>query len=176
MKNLLKAIRYRSLDEARGVLRQIAPDANLEAALDDGDEEPAGLLSVIPEDRIPEEYFIRLFDLGKGTLVEVERIRYSGFGPPAADEGYMGFASEGIAYLMPGSRLPIEIEGCSYGAVDFHHLDALVLDGSHPIDPDQVRRALNLPEDWDFDLLFEKICDGELTAQEIDRIIHQGIQ
>jgi hypothetical protein len=173
MTELLKAVKFRNLDEAKQVLGQLvspAPDI-----FDDGGEEPEGLLSIIPEDRIGEEDFLKLFDLGKGVLVEVERIHYSGLGPPADERDYMGFAHERLAYVLKGRRLPIEIEDCSFGAVDFHHLDLLVLDGDHPIDVDKVGTHFGLAPDWTFDDLFELIRDGAATAQEIDKVIHLNI-
>ncbi len=174
MTEFLKAIRYRNLDEARKVLvESLGRDPQI---FDDDGGEPEGLLSVIPEDRLTEEEWIRLFGMSKGVLVEVEKVPYSGFGPPAREEDYMGFVSERAAYIMKGAHLPIEIESCPYGALDIHHLDLLVLDGEHPLDPDQLAQKLQLPPDWDFEFLFERIADGELTADEIDRAIHQGIQ
>ena len=173
MAQIVKAVQYRNIDEARRILEQViepAPDL-----FDDGGEEPTGLLSIIPEDRIGEEAFVRLFDIGKGVLVEVERVHYSGLGPPADERDYMGYAHEQVAYVLKGRRLPIEIEGCSFGAVDFHHLDLLVIDGGHPIDSDQVANHFGFGPDWTFDNLFALIEDGTVTAQEIDRIIHRGI-
>jgi len=53
-----------------------------------------------------------LFDQKSGTSVKVERIPYSGYGPPAEEPDYMGFISEKIAYVTQGCRLPIEIKDC----------------------------------------------------------------
>lgn len=175
MSENIKAIQYRTLDEARQALKE-ATGASSEI-FDDGGAEPQGLLSAIPEDRLPEEDFVRLFDVKKGVLIEVEKIPYSGFGPPAAEEqAYMGFVTENIAYVLVGHRLPIEIESCSFGAQDLHHLEALVLDGSHPINRENLAAKLNLDSEWDFDDLFEAISEGGYSGTEIDRLIHQGIQ
>jgi hypothetical protein len=174
MADLIKAIRYRNLDEARQAWKTAAGSSATDI-FDDAGEEPQGLLSVIPEDRVEEEGFVRLFDAKKGVLVEVERIPYSGYGPPADEEDYMGFISEQTAYVLKGRRLAIEIENCPNGARDFHHLDALILDNVHPIDRDHLARKLDLPEHWDFDLLFDMLSKGRFTAQELDSWIHQGI-
>ncbi len=174
MGELLKAIRYGNLDEARRTLVEALGDDP--RIFDDGGGEPEGLLSVIPEDRLSEEEWVRLFAMKKGVLVEVEKAAYSGFGPPAEEEDYMGFVSERTAYIMKGAHLPVEIEDCSYGATDLHHLDLLVLEGRHPLDREYLQKKLNLPAHWDFETLFERIADGQVTAQEIDRLIHQGIQ
>lgn len=174
MAELLKAIRYRNLDEAKKALIEALGDDR--RIFDDGGGEPEGLLSVIPQDRLSEEEWVRLFGTKKGVLVEVERTAYSGFGPPAEEEDYMGFVSDRTAYIMRGAHLPVEIEDCTYGATDIHHLDLLVLEGRHPLDREHLQRKLNLPADWDFETLFERIAGGRTTAQEIDRLIHQGIQ
>jgi hypothetical protein len=174
MTELLKAIRYRNLDEARtALIEALGSDPRI---FDDDGGEPQGLLSVIPEDRLTEEEWVRLFGAKKGVLVEVEKTAYSGFGPPAEEENYMGFVSERTAYIMKGAHLPVEIEGCSYGAVDIHQLDLLVLEGRHPLNREDLQHKLDLPDDWDFETLFERIANGEVTAQEIDRWIHRGIQ
>lgn len=171
----LKAIRYRNVDEAREVLKKAMPGESFQEIFDDDGEEPQGLLSVICEDQLPEEVFCRLFDMGTGTLVEVERIPYEGFGPPAEEEDYMGFLSRKTAYVLGGCRLPVEIESCSFGARDIHHLGAMVLDGEHPVDRDDLATRLDLPDDWDFDDLFDLILIRRISAQEIDEIIHRGI-
>lgn len=175
MARVLKAVRYRNLDEARNVLKEVAQRHPLNI-FDDGGEEPQGLLAVVPEDRVPEEVFYHLFDSKKGVLVEVEKISYSGYGPPADESHYMGFVTENTAYVLAGRRLPIEIENCSQGAQDIHHLEALILDHQHPLNRDDLRKRLKLNADWDFEDLFELIAQGSYTAQEIDRLIHQGIQ
>lgn len=117
-----------------------------------------------------------MFDLKTGTLVEVERIPYSGFGPPAEESTYMGFVHEEVAYVLKGCRIPIEIEHCPQGARDIHHLEALVLDRAHPLNREDLSRRLQLPRDWDFEDLFELIAEGRYTGEQIDRLIHQGIQ
>lgn len=174
MAEVLRAIRYRNLDEARKALVEaLGSDPNI---FDDDGSEPEGLLSVIPEDRLAEEDWIHLFGTAEGVLVEVEKTVYSGFGPPAEEPDYMGFVSERTAYILKGTHLPVEIEDCSYGATDIHHLDFLVLEGRHPMDSEYVAKQLALQPDWDFETLFELIAAGEITADEIDRIIHRGIQ
>jgi len=175
MADLITAIKFRNLDEARSALKEIGHDQPDDLFSDDG-AEPQGLLAVIPEDRIGEELFYKLFDQKRGTAVRVEKISYSGYGPPAEEHDYMGFVSEQVAYVLEGCRLPIEISDCPQGAVDIHHLEALVLDQVHGLNREDLQKRLDLPEDWDFEDLFELICDRELTAQEIDRLIHQGIQ
>lgn len=174
MAELLKAIRYRNLDEARNAL--VDALGNDPRIFNDDGEEPEGLLSVIPQDRLSEEDWVRLFGTAKGVLVEVEKTPYSGFGPPAEEEDYMGFVSERTAYIMKGAHLPVEIDDCSYGATDIHHLDLLVLEGRHPINRLHLEKKLDLSPGWDFATLFEKIARGETTAREIDRAMHQGIQ
>lgn len=176
MEKPIKAVRYRNLDEARKALREALGRDPSRDPFDDGGAEPEGLLSVIPEDRLDEEEFIRLFGLQKGVLVEVEKIAWSGFGPPAEEDDYMGFTSENVAYVLLGCRLPIEISDCPLGAKDIHDLDFLVLDGQHPIDREDLARRLDLSPDWDFEELLDRIADGSLTADEIDRAIHLGIQ
>ncbi len=171
---LLKAVRYRSLDEARAVLLEAL--GRVPPIFDDAGDEPQGLLSVVPEDRLSEEEFIRLFNVEKGVLVEVEKIAYRGLGPPAEEDDYMGYLSEQVAYVLRGRRLPIEITSCPFGARDFHELDFLVWEGKHPVDREDLARRLSLPEDWDFDDLFEMIAEGHCDAEEIDRAIHAGLQ
>jgi hypothetical protein len=169
----MKAIQYRNLDEARSVLAQFGETTDV---FDDGGEEPQGLLSVIPEDSLSEKSFYRLFDTKKGTLIEVEKIEYSGFGPPADEQNYMGFISKECAYVIKGCHHSIEIESCPYNARDIHHLEALVMDSVHPLNAEDLAGRLELPPDWDFDQLFELIAAGQTTAEEIDKLIHQGIQ
>jgi len=176
MSKLLKAVQYKNLDEARTVLREHLPELPDEKILDDGGSEPQGLLSVLPEDRLPEQSFYKLFGLEKGTLIEVERIAYSGYGPPADEENYMGFATEECAYVVKGCHYPIEIEDCPQQALDIHHLEALVMDSLHPLNEVDLARRLNLSAQWDFDDLFDLIAAGKITGTEIDKLIHQGIQ
>jgi len=83
MKEVLKAIQYKNLDEAQRILAESIDGAT--PIFDDAGEEPQGLLSIIPQDRLPENEFIRLLDANKGVLVEVEKISYSGYGPPAEE-------------------------------------------------------------------------------------------
>jgi hypothetical protein len=174
MSEIIRAVRYRNLDEARQVLREAAGTSR--DIFDDGGAEPQGLLSAIPEDRLSEEEFAKLFGVGRGVLIELEKISYSGFGPPAEEKAYMGFVTEKSAYVLIGHRLPIEIDDCSFGAQDLHHLEALILDNRHPINREDLAARLRLRENWDFDDLFELLLQGDHTAAEIDRIIHQGIQ
>lgn len=174
MTEVLKAIRYKNLEEARQALQEI--DFSDKDIFNDHGSEPQGLLSAVPEDCLPEEEFYRLFDLKRGTLVEVEKIRYSGYGPPAEEPDYMGFISRKTAYVLKGCRAPVEIENCPQGAQDIHHLEALILNGRHPIDRQQVAGKLQLGEEWDFDDIFQLILAGEYTGEEIDRLIHRGIQ
>jgi hypothetical protein len=176
MADLISAVRFRNLDEARQLLREMAPNSTAPDIFDDNGQEPQGLLAVIPQDRLNEEIFYRLFDQKSGVVVQVEKIAYSGYGPPAEETEYMGFTSEQVAYVVEGSRLPIEIQGCANGAVDIHHLEALVLDQLHPLNREDLARRLELNEDWEFEDLFELILERQITAQEIDRLIHQGIQ
>lgn len=172
MNEVLKAIQYKNLDEAQRILAESMDEAV--EILDDAGEEPQGLLSVIPQDRLPEMEFYRLLDAKKGVLVEVEKIAYSGYGPPAAEHDYMGFVSENVAYVLKGFCLPVEIENCPQGARDIHHLEAMVMDEEHPLDRARLTKSLQLPPEWDFDNLFDLISEGECTAQEIDRLIHEG--
>jgi len=175
MSTSIPAIKFRNLDEARAVLREFSGDSALDP-FNDGGDEPEGLLAVIPEDRVDEELFYRLFEQKKGVSVRVEKIRYSGYGPPAEESSYMGFVSENIAYVLEGCRLPIEISNCPNGAKDIHHLEALVMDHEHPLNREDLAGKLGMAEDWDFEDLFELISARKLTAQEVDRLIHQGIQ
>jgi hypothetical protein len=175
MSQILKAIRYRNLDEARKALQ----DAGVQLSDDpftDGNKEPDGLLSVVPEDLIPEEAFYQLFSLKKGVLVRVEKIDYSGFGPPAEEDEYMGFSSRGFVYVLEGCRLAIEIEDCPHGARDIHQLEAQVMDHEHPLNRTYVAEKLGLPLSWSFEDLFALIGEGSRTATEIDQIIHRGNQ
>lgn len=165
----MKALRYKNLDEARKVLAEAGVTRDI---FDDDGQEPSGLLSAAPEDRLSEEDFYRLFDVKKGTLVEVEKIGYLGFGPPAQEEDYMGFVSEQACYVLEGKKLAVEIKNCPEGARDIHHLEALVLDQQHSLDRRDLARKLGLPENWSFENLFDLICAGEATAEEIDRAIH----
>ena len=172
MKEVLKAIQYKNLDEAQKIL-----DKSMDKAaqiFDDAGEEPQGLLSVIPQDRLPENEFYRLLDTHIGTLVEVEKVSYSGYGPPAEEQDYMGFVREKVAYVLKGCRLPIEIESCPQGARDIHHLEALIMDGEHPLNRAHLAKSLQLPSEWDFDTLFDLLTQGQCTAEEIDRLIHEG--
>lgn len=173
---VLKAIIYKNLDEARQVVAQFVGESVALAIFDDDGEEPQGLLSAVPEDRISEEAFYKLFGTGKGTLVEVERVSYSGYGPPADEKDFMGFVADRCAYVMKGQLIPIAISHCPLGATDIHHLDAMVLDGSHPLNREHLAAELGLDEDWDFDHLFELICEGNQTAEDIDQLIHKGLQ
>jgi hypothetical protein len=176
MNRLFKGIRYRSLDEARKVMADGLDSPPEQDIFDDDGEEPQGLLSIIPEDLLPEEDFLRLFGTKKGTLIEVEKIEYSGFGPPADEEYYMGFVSKECAYVVKGCHYPIEISDCPYQARDIHHLEAMVMDALHPLNSEDLAERLQLSLDWDFDQLFDLIAAGEITADEIDKLIHLGIQ
>ena len=176
MTTLLKAIRYSNLDEARSVLENTQDPPPEKDIFDDDGEEPQGMLSVVPEDLLSEEGFHGLFESSKGTLIEVERIEYSGFGPPSDEENYMGFVSRGCAYVLSGCHYSIEISDCPHKARDIHHLEALVLDSIHPLNATDLAERLELPGTWDFDDLFDLIADGQITAEEIDRLIHLGIQ
>ena len=169
----LKAIRFRNLDEAREVIREALGKAK--EIFSDAGQEPQGLLAIIPEDRLAEKEFYRLFGSSKGMLVEVEKIEYSGYGPPAEEEDYMGFASEESAYVMAGCRLPIETPDCPDGARDIHHLESLVLEGKHPLDREDLAKRLDLSSDWDFETLMDLIVSGEYTAPELDAMIHRGV-
>lgn len=172
MKEVLKAIQYKNLDEAQRILAE-SMDGTIQI-LDDAGEEPQGLLSIIPQDRLPENEFYRLLDAKKGILVEVEKISYSGYGPPAEENDYMGFVSENVAYVLKGFCLPVEIRNCPQGARDIHHLEAMVMDREHPLDRAHLATNLQLPSEWDFDSLFDLIAQGQCTAEEIDRLIHEG--
>jgi hypothetical protein len=170
----IKAIRYKTTEEAKQALAEVMDGPS--HLFDDGGEEPQGLLTVVPEDEIGEEAFYRLLDGRKGILLEVERIPYSGYGRPAEEQDYMGFISRNIAYVLKGCHLPIEIKKCPQGARDLHHLEAMILDNEHPIDPEQLARRLDLPSDWDFDHLFDLLIQGQTTAEDIDQLIHRDIQ
>jgi hypothetical protein len=169
---ILRAIQFRSLDEATAVLKEFG---HLEKNIFDDDGcEPQGLLSVIPEDLLPEGVFYRLFEAKQGVLVNVERIPYQGFAPPAEESNYMGFISAHTAYVTEGCQFPIEIKGCSYGAKDIHHLELQVLDGEHPLSREDLAGRLELRDDWDFEDLFGLLQAGASTADEIDKLIHLG--
>ena len=172
MKEALKAIQYKNLDEAQRVLEEILDDAS--QVFDDAGEEPQGLLSVVPLDRVLEKQFYSLLERKKGLLIEVEKIPYSGYGPPAEEQDYMGFVNENVAYVLKGCHLPIEIENCPQGARDIHHLEAMILDHQHPLQRAHLAKKLELPSGWDFDVLFEQIAQGRCSGEEIDRIIHEG--
>ena len=172
MNEVLKAIQYKNLDEAQRILAE-SMDGTIQI-FDDAGGEPQGLLSVIPQDRLPENEFYRLLDSKKGVLVEVEKISYSGYGPPAEEHDYMGFVSENVAYVLKGFCLPVEIKDCPQGARDIHHLEAMVMDREHPLDRAQLAKRFELSSEWDFDSLFNLIAQGQCTAEEIDRIIHEG--
>lgn len=172
---LLKAIQFRNLDEARRTLDEILGPVTARDLLDDDGEEPQGLLTIISEDRLSEEDFHKFFGQKAGVLVEVEKIAYSGYGPPAEEHDYMGFVSEQTAYVLKGRRLPIEITHCPHGATDIHHLDAMILDGEHPINWEDLAKRLSLSPEANFDDIFEMICDGAFTANEVDEAIHRGI-
>lgn len=172
MKEGLKAIQYKNLDEAKRILAESMDEST--RIFDDAGEEPQGLLSVVPEDRLPENAFYQLLDAKKGILVEVEKIPYSGYGPPAEEHDYMGFVSENVACVLKGFHLPIEIENCPQGARDIHHLEAMVLDREHRINRAQLAKRFELPSEWDFDNLFELIAQRQCTAEEIDQLIHEG--
>ena len=88
----------------------------------------------------------------------------------------MGFISEECAYVVKGSRLKIEISDCPQHARDIHHLEAMVMDGLHPLNRWDLTERLHLQDNWDFDDLFDLIVRGEKSAQDIDEMIHQGIQ
>lgn len=171
----LQAIKYRNLREAREVLSGVMDNTSAGEIFDDDGEDPQGLLTVIPEDRLSEEIFYRLFGMNKGTMVNVEIIPYSGFGPPAQEEHYMGFISEECAYVLEGEHLPIEIISCPLGARDIHHLEAMVRENEHPMNREYVEKKLKLPPDWDFEDLFELIIEGKSSGEELDRLVHRGI-
>ena len=67
MSEVIKAIKYKNLDEARRILAENLEPPPEKDILDDGGEEPQGLLSVIPEDRLSEEQFYHLFGIKKGV-------------------------------------------------------------------------------------------------------------
>ncbi len=172
MSETLKALKYRNIDAALLALKEAGIEKG--KIFDDDGAEPTGLLSVIPEERLDEEDFYRLFGIANGTLVQVEKIPYLGYGPPALEEHYMGFVGEGICYVLEGNRLSVEIVDCPLGAQDIHHLEAMVLDGQHPLDRAHLARKLGLKANWDFEDLFDLIADGQTTAQQIDRATHQS--
>ena len=149
----IKAIRYKNIDEAEAALAEVMDEPP--RLFDDDGEEPSGLLTVVSEDDIGEDLFYRLVDGRKGILLEVERIAYSGYGPPAEEEDYMGFINQNIAYVLKGCHLPVEITNCPQGARDIHHLEAMIMGNEHPIDSEQLAKRLELPPNWDFDHLFE---------------------
>jgi len=171
MKEVLKAIQYKNLDEAQRILEEILDDAS--HVLDDAGEEPQGLLSVVPLDRVLEKQFYRLLERKKGVLVEVEKIPYSGYGPPAEEQDYMGFVNENVAYVLKGCHWPVEIKNCPQGAKDIHQLEAMIMDRQHPINRAHLAEKLELTSGWDFDVLFERIAQGRCTGEEIDQIIHE---
>ena len=171
---LVQAIRYKTIDEAKQALSAVMDEPS--RLFDDDGEEPQGLLTVVSEDAMGEKVFHQLLDGRKGILLEVEKITYSGYGPPAEEEDYMGFVSRNIAYVLKGCRLPVEIIDCPQGAQDLHHLEAMIRENEHPIDPEKLATRLELPVNWDFDHLFELILQGQVTAQEIDQLIHRDIQ
>jgi hypothetical protein len=170
----IKAIRYKNIDEAEAALAEVMDEPP--RLFDDDGEEPSGLLTVVSEDEIGEDLFYRLVDGRKGILLEVERIAYSGYGPPAEEEDYMGFINQNIAYVLKGCHLPVEITNCPQGARDIHHLEAMIMGNEHPIDSEQLAKRLELPPNWDFDHLFELILQGHSTAEDIDQLIHRDIQ
>ncbi len=174
--SILKAIRYRNLEEARRALSTVAPKDVVDQALEDGSSEPHGLLAIVAEDRLPEEFFYRLFGAKVGVLVEVERVDYSGYGPPAEEDDYIGFASQSTAYVMKGCRIPIEIPNCPDGARDLHHLESLVLEKRHALNREDLAERLGLDVEWEFEDLFDLVASGQTTGEEIDRLVHQGIQ
>ncbi len=171
MRAIVQGIRYRNLDQAREVLRTTGVILEMNP-FDDAGKEPEGLLSVITEDLIGEEAFYRLFDAGEGTVVRLVRKPYSGFGPPAQEPDYMGFVSRGVCYVLEGSELAIEVEDCPLGAQDLHHLESMVMEGAHPLDRDHLAVQLGLSPQWTFDDLFDWIAAGEITATQIDQLIH----
>ena len=95
---LIKAIRYKNIDEAEEALSTVMEGAF--RLFDDDGEDPQGLLTVVPDDEIEEKLFYRLVDARNGILLEVEKITYSGYGPPAEEDDYMGFISRKIAYVL----------------------------------------------------------------------------
>jgi hypothetical protein len=171
---LIKAIRYKNINEAEDAMSAVVKGSS--RLFDDDGEEPQGLLTVVPEDEIGEEDFYRLVGVRKGILLEVEKIPYSGYGPPAEEEDYMGFISRNTAYVLQGCHLLIEITQCPQKAQDIHHLEAMILDNEHPIDPEKLAKRLELPSDWDFDHLLDLIRQGDSTAEKIDQLIHRDIQ
>lgn len=174
MRESIRAIRYKNLNAAKRALSLIGAESIAEAMFDDGGAEPQGLLSVIPEDLLGDyELFYRLFDLKEGILVETERIAYSGFGPPADEDDYMGFISRNYAYVLKGKDFAIGISRCPLGARDIHHLEAMVLDGTHPFDSHALAERLGLAGAPEFEDLFKLIGEGTFTAEEIDRILHK---
>ncbi len=175
MRGIVNAIRYRNLDEARDALRTVRGGPPPRDPFDDDGAEPEGLLSVITEDLVGGEIFYKLLDAQRGTLLEVVRKPYSGFGPPAEEENYMGFPAREVCYVMLGTELAIEIEECPNGARDIHHLEALVMDGLHPLDRQDLAGRLELPVDWSFEDLFDQIASGSTTADQIDTLIHRAV-
>lgn len=165
-------MRFVNLDEARQVLTNHCgydgPDI-----FDDTGKEPQGLLAVVTADRVPELTFYRLFDAGKGSVVDIQIIAYSGHGPPAEEQDYMGFVSEEKAYVLEGRHLPIEIPSCPLGARDIYHLEAMSLDGEHPVDRELLEKRLKLAPGWDFEDLFDLIATGQLTGRRVDELLHE---
>ena len=169
----IKAVRYKNIDEAKDALSEVVDDPS--RLFDDNGKEPQGLLTVVPENEIGEMFFHRLMDSRKGILLEVEKVFYSGYGPPAEEDNYLGFTSRNIAYVLKGCKLPIEIKKCPQGALDIYHLEAMIMDKEHALEPKQLAKRMNLPPNWDFDFLFELILHGQSTADEIDQFIHRDI-
>ena len=165
-------MRFASLDEARQVLTNHCgykgPDI-----FDDSGEEPHGLLAVVSADRVPEQIFFRLFDAGTGSVVNTEIIAYSGHGPPAEEQDYMGYVSEEKAYVLEGRHHSIETPGCPLGGRDIYHLEAMFLDGEHAMDRELLEKQLKLSPDWDFEDLFDLIARGQLTGGRVDELLHE---
>jgi hypothetical protein len=52
----------------------------------------------------------------------------------------------------------------------------MVMDREHPLNRAHLAEHLQLPSAWDFDNLFDLITQGQCTAEEIDRLIHEGLR
>ena len=85
----------------------------------------------------------------------------------------MGFVSEEKAYVLEGPHLSIETPRCPLGARDIYHLEAMFLDGEHPMDRELLEKQLKLAPDWDFEDLFDLISRGQLTGRRVDELLHE---
>ena len=65
---------------------------------------------------------------------------------------------------------------CPLGAKDFDSLLQMIADGEHDINVPAVAKKLSLEGDFSWDEISFLIQNNEITADEVDKIIHRTLR